>query len=108
MRPRTLIPPRQARLVWPRTLSLLLALFPFPTFGAQFAQSDAAYPIRGTVINSVTGEPILGVLVQSYSNRQRSVLTGADGSFQFANVPAGTVNLSVHKPGFFTAQAIQS
>jgi hypothetical protein len=108
MRPRTLIPPRQARLVWPRTLSLLLALFPFPTFGAQFAQSDAAYPIRGTVVNSVTGEPIRGVLVQIYSNRQRSVLTGADGSFQFADVPAGTVNLSVHKPGFFTAQAIQS
>jgi hypothetical protein len=108
MRPRTLIPPRQARLVWPRTLSLLLALFPFPTFGAQFAQSDAAYPIRGTVVNSVTGEPIRGVLVQIYSNRQRSVLTGADGGFQFADVPAGTVNLSVHKPGFFTAQAIQS
>jgi Carboxypeptidase regulatory-like domain len=108
MRPRTLIPPRQTRFVWPRTLSLLLALFPFPTFGEQFAVSDVAYPIRGTVVNSITGEPIRGALVQIFSNRQRSVLTGADGSFQFADVPTGTVNLNVQKPGFFTARAIKS
>jgi hypothetical protein len=94
--------------MWPRTLMLLLALSPVPAFGAQFAQGAASYPIRGTVLNSVTGAPIRGALVQIYANRQRSVLTGADGSFQFADVPAGTVNLNVHKPGFFTAQAIQS
>jgi len=94
--------------MWPRTLMLLLALSPVPAFGAQFAQGAASYPIRGTVVNSVTGEPIRGALVQIFSNRQRSVLTGADGNFQFADVPAGTVNLSVRKPGFFTAQAIQS
>jgi len=94
--------------MWPRTLMLLLALSPVPAFGAQFAQGAASYPIRGTVLNSVTGAPIRGALVQIYANRQRSVLTGADGSFQFADVPAGTVNPNVHKPGFFTAQAIQS
>ena len=94
--------------MWPRTLMLLLALSPVPALGAQFAQGAASYPIRGTVLNSVTGEPIRGALVQIYANRQRSVLTGADGSFQFADVPAGTVNLNVQKPGFFTAQAIQS
>jgi len=94
--------------MWPRTLMLLLALSPVPAFGAQFAQGAASYPIRGTVLNSVTGAPIRGALVQIYANRQRSVLTGADGNFQFADVPAGTVNLNVHKPGFFTAQAIQS
>jgi hypothetical protein len=87
---------------------LLLALSPVPAFGAQFAQGAASYPIRGTVLNAVTGAPIRGALVQIYANRQRSVLTGADGSFQFADVPAGTVNLNVQKPGFFTAQAIQS
>ena len=94
--------------IWPRTLLLLLALSPVPAFGAQFVQGAASYPIRGTVVNSVTGEPIRGALVQIYANRQRSALTGADGSFQFADVPAGTVNLNVQKPGFFTAQAIQS
>ena len=92
-------------MVW---LSLLLALFPFSTFGTQFAQSDAAYPIRGTVVNSISGEPIRGALVQIHSNGQHSKLTGADGSFEFADVPAGTVNLNVQKPGFFTPQAIQS
>jgi len=94
--------------MWPQTLIFLLALFPIPAIGAQVAQNAASYPIRGTVVNSLTGEPIRGVLVQIYANGQRSVLTGADGSFQFADVPAGTVNLNVRKPGFFTAQAIQS
>src|SRR5258707_15738699 len=94
--------------MWLRTLILLVALFPIPTFSAQVAQNADRYPIRGTVINSLTGEPIRGALVQIYANRQRSVLTGADGSFQFADVPAGTLNLNVRKPGFFTAQAIQS
>ena len=107
MRLRTLIP-RHARLTWPRTLSLLVVLLPFLALGAQFAQNDITYPIRGTVVNSVTGEPIRGALVQIFSNRQRSVLTGADGAFAFADVPAGTVNLNVQKPGFFTPQAIQS
>jgi hypothetical protein len=78
------------------------------TFGAQSASGAASYPVRGTVVNSITGEPIRGALVQIYSNRQRSVLTGGDGSFEFAEVPAGTVNLNVQKPGFFTPQAIQS
>ena len=94
--------------MWPRTLILLAALFLIPTIGAQVAQDADRYPIRGTVVNSLTGEPIRGALVQIYTNRQRSVLTGADGSFQFADVPTGTVNLNVRKPGFFTVQAIQS
>src|SRR6266436_5776233 len=92
----------------PRTLILLVALFPISTIGAQVAQDADRYPIRGTVVNSLTGEPVRGALVQIYANRQRSMLTGADGSFQFADVPAGTVNLNVRKPGFFTVQAIQS
>src|SRR5260370_11398212 len=94
--------------MWLGSLIRLVALFPIPTFSAQVAQNADRYPIRGTVVNSLTGEPIRGVLVQIYANGQRSVLTGADGSFQFADVPAGTVNLNVRKPGFFAVQAIQS
>jgi hypothetical protein len=109
--------------MWPRNLALLVALFvlllsfPFGLFvleltslpvAAQLAASAASYPVRGTVVNSITGEPIRGALVQIYSNRQRSVLTGGDGTFQFPDVPAGTFNLNVQKPGFFTLQAIQS
>ena len=55
--------------IWPRTLLLLLALSPVPAFGAQFSQGAGSYPIRGTVVNSVTGEPIRGALVQIYANR---------------------------------------
>ena len=108
--------------MWPRKVALVLALRVFAIsgsvspfgiflpagFGAQSASVAATYPVRGTVVNSVTGEPIRGALVQIYSNRQRSVLTGGDGSFEFADVPAGTVNLNVQKPGFFTPQAIQA
>jgi len=109
MWPRTLIfLLEQARLMWLLTLIFLLAPFPVPAFSAQLSQSADRYPIRGTVVNSVTGEPIRGALVQIFSNQQRSVLTGGDGGFQFADVPAGTVNLNVQKPGFFTVQAIQS
>src|ERR1700719_1408681 len=104
--------------MWPRNVALFLAVcllavlplvfFPFPGFGAQVSQGAASYAVRGTVVNSVTGEPVRGALVQIYANRQRSVLSGADGSFQFENVPAGTVNFNVQKPGFFSLQAIQS
>ena len=114
--------------MWPRNLALVLALrvfvlsafvvlfalvfpfgmFPVAAFGAQSPSGAASYPVHGTVVNSLTGEPIRGALVQIYSNRQRSVLTGGDGGFEFADVPAGTVNLNVQKPGFFTLQAIQS
>ena len=114
--------------MWPRNLALLVAqlafvplplfffafvvfvfvAFPDSTFGAQFAAGASSYPVRGTVVNSITGEPIRGALVQIYSNRQRSMLTGGDGTFEFADVPAGTVNLHVQKPGFFTPEAIQS
>ena len=108
--------------MWPRKVALVLALRVFAIsasvspfgiflpagFGAQSASGAASYPVRGTVVNSVTGEPVRGALVQIYSNRQHSVLTGGDGSFEFADVPAGTVNLNVQKPGFFTPQAIQA
>jgi hypothetical protein len=108
--------------MWQRNFALLVALFtltlfasafalvvfPFRVFGAQSADSGGRYPLHGTVVNSVTGEPIRGALVQIYSDRQHSVLTEGDGTFEFADVPAGTVNLNVRKPGFFTVQAIQS
>lgn len=98
----------QTKLSPSMVLALFLALLPFHSASAQVPQAAPRYPVRGTVLNSVTGEPIHGALVQIYTTRQRSVLTGADGAFQFAEVPAGTVNLGVQKPGYFTLQAIQS
>lgn len=97
---------KQARILLPQILFLLV--FSFAAFGGQYSPGASRYPIRGTAVNSITGEPIRGALVRIFSDRQRSVLSGADGTFQFADVPAGTVNLSVEKPGFFPQQAIQS
>jgi hypothetical protein len=66
------------------------------------AQStQQTYAIRGTVLNSATGEPIHGALVQVYAERQRSQLTGPGGEFQFDNVLQGTYGVRVQKPGFF-------
>jgi hypothetical protein len=86
----------------------LVTTFPVNVCGGQASQSTQRYPIRGTVVNSTTGEGVRGALVQINTNRQRSVLTGADGTFAFAEVPAGTLYINVLKPGYFTWQAIQS
>jgi len=69
--------------------------------------NSQTYVLRGTVINSVTGEGIRGALVQSYLNGQISTLTGPDGKFQFEGQPAGQSTLIVRKPGFFTEQELE-
>src|SRR5713226_9191745 len=71
------------------------------------SQSDPpTYTLKGTVVNSVTGEPIRGALVQIYADTQRSVLTGADGRFQFEKIAAGSYFAAARKPGFFSEQEL--
>jgi hypothetical protein len=64
------------------------------------------YVVEGTVINSVTGEPVRGALVQIHIDQQVSLLTGPDGKFHFDSVPQSQVTITVRKPGFFTEQEI--
>src|SRR5258708_10882522 len=73
----------------------------------QFSTYDK-YTLRGTVINSVTSEPIRGALVQIYFNGQSSMLTGPDGKFQFAGLPPGQSTIMERKPGFFSEDDFQS
>jgi hypothetical protein len=62
--------------------------------------SDApTYTLRGTVANSVTGDPIRRVLVQAGPYAQ---LTDAQGRFEFTGLSAGQFSIGVQKPGFFT------
>lgn len=75
---------------------------------AQMSAEAPTYTLRGTVVNSVTGEAIPGALVQLYSESQRSLLTGSDGKFLFERVPAGQVNVTVQKPGFFASNSLPS
>src|SRR6266403_5450503 len=67
----------------------------------QFSTADK-YTLRGTVVNSVTSEPIRGALVQIYINGQSSMLTGPDGKFQFDGLLSGQTSVTVRKPGFFS------
>jgi hypothetical protein len=59
------------------------------------------FPVAGTVINALTGEPIRKALVQINGPQQRTAFTDGDGRFQFDAVPAGSVSLSAQKPGYF-------
>src|SRR5579859_3635877 len=59
------------------------------------------YKLEGSVINSLTGEPVPRALVQLNGQTQESVLTGSDGRFHFDAVPEGQVVVNVRKPGFF-------
>src|SRR5437764_658432 len=59
------------------------------------------YKLEGTVINSVTGEPVPRALVQLNAAVMETVLTGPDGRFHFAAVPEGQIAVSAQKPGFF-------
>jgi Carboxypeptidase regulatory-like domain len=77
------------------------------SFGWPQNSNDEKYTLRGTVVNSLTGEPIRGALVQIYLIGQASMLTGPDGKFQFDGLPAGQTTIAVRKPGFFTEEEIQ-
>lgn len=90
-------------------VTLLTLLLGLPTAAArQFSADQPRYSVRGTVVNSVTGEPVRGALVQFYSDRQRSQLSGADGTFQFDQIPAGMFPIQLRKPGFFSTQELPS
>ncbi|HYK39217.1 MAG TPA: carboxypeptidase-like regulatory domain-containing protein, partial [Candidatus Eremiobacteraceae bacterium] len=85
---------------------LLGHLLLLKTSSAQLAPANATYTLRGTVINSVTDEPIQRVLVELSGDHQRHFLTGADGKFEFQNVPPGLTAIGLQKPGYFPAQTL--
>lgn len=65
------------------------------------------YTMSGTVVNSVTGEPLRRALVEVYAQEPRAMLTDADGHFEFTEMVAGSYSLQVRKPGFFREQDIK-
>src|SRR6185369_8241536 len=64
------------------------------------------YTLSGTVVNSVTGEPIRRALVSLFSNQQATVMTDSDGRFEFEGLPRGRTSVSAQKPGFFGEQEL--
>ncbi|HTV15577.1 MAG TPA: carboxypeptidase-like regulatory domain-containing protein [Acidobacteriaceae bacterium] len=62
------------------------------------AQDAAGYTLRGTIVNSLTGQGVPRALVTL--NEEYAVLTGGDGQFSIDHVPAGTYAATVSKPGY--------
>jgi len=87
---------------------LLLAALP-ALLSAQESPTSSSCPcsLRGTVINSVTGAPVPGALVQSNTASQPATLTDSEGSFHFDGLPAGTLSISATKPGFLPQYPFQ-
>ncbi len=71
--------------------------------------SGKHYPVSGTVLNSVTSEPIRRALVRVSSGGEQYVaFTGADGRFQLLGVLEGTAFLSAEHPGYFDSRSLST
>jgi Carboxypeptidase regulatory-like domain len=66
------------------------------------AQSeDTSYMLSGTVLNSVTGEPVRRAAVQVSGQGGSVALTDSGGHFVLEGLAEGSVFLTAMKPGFF-------
>ena len=59
------------------------------------------------MVNSVTGESVGRALVRIAGRSQRTVFSDAEGHFQVEGLPAGAINVSAQKPGYFTEQQLR-
>jgi hypothetical protein len=77
-----------------------------PAFAQSGAGSQAAsYALSGSVVNSVTGDPIRRALVQVGDRMQ---LTDSQGRFAISDLPGGRYSVSAQKPGFFFGSRLDS
>src|SRR5688572_17058693 len=68
------------------------------------AAAQAAAPLSGRLVNSLSGDPIPGATVVLEELR-REAMSGADGTFAFDNVPPGRYHLSVRSQGYSDRRA---
>jgi Carboxypeptidase regulatory-like domain len=68
--------------------------------GQEPAQVNARYTMRGSVVNSVTGEPIRKASLDLNGTQLRRTVTGPDGQFQFEGLPGGSYVINAHRAGF--------
>jgi Carboxypeptidase regulatory-like domain len=74
------------------------------SIGAAPTRGD--FSLSGSVVNSVTGEPIAHALVQINLGSESVMLTESDGRFKFDNLPQGQTIVAVRKPGFLSEAEI--
>ncbi len=92
--------PQTAVPITGRNFTQLIPLSP----AGQQAQTTATATLHGTVVNSVTHQPIARALVTLEPSGQ-AMLTDSDGHFSFDSVPGGMVMVSARRPGFGGADA---
>jgi hypothetical protein len=82
-------------------LPILLALLLLPAISVSQTVDDSQQKrtLNGEVVNSVTGQPIAGALVQA--GAERAVLTDREGQFEFPEVVNSFSAEMVTKPGYF-------
>ncbi|MFO7695241.1 MAG: TonB-dependent receptor [Vicinamibacterales bacterium] len=94
----------------PASLAFAVLVVILVPAGAAYAAPQAGVLVRGQVLHSLTGEPVIGAKVIFQEDR-RQTLSGSEGRFQFEKVNPGTYHLSVEAQGFsarhqeFTAAA---
>ncbi len=81
----------------------LAGLLPAQNASARSDQSSGTFTLSGTVVNSVTGEPIGRAMVRLSGVVQRMAFTDSEGHFQIEGVQEG-YSLEAQKPGYFTPQ----
>jgi hypothetical protein len=67
-----------------------------------WAQDDSLrkFKLSGTVVNSVSGEPVGRALVEFHGAENRNVMAGADGHFEVDGLTGGDAFVSARRPGF--------
>jgi hypothetical protein len=83
-------------------LPILLALLLLPAISASQTGEDSQVKntVSGQVVNSVTGQPIAGAMVQF--GGENAMLTDREGQFEFHDVAAAVSGDLVTKPGYFS------
>jgi hypothetical protein len=86
-------------------LALCCLLFSAISLAQSASDSHESFTLSGTVVNSVTGEPVSRALVRINGEQQRNTFTDGEGRFQFEGMVPGEVMVMVQKPGYVDAPA---
>ena len=82
-------------------LRRLITVFTFPLWGSVCLEAQESGQIDGSVFMEEINSPLHGAHVQVIE-LGRSTLSGADGSYEFKNVPPGRYQVIAHLDSVFT------
>lgn len=78
-----------------------ILFFAHPSFAQSLLPaSDCPCTLRGSVVDSVSGQHVPHALVKLTAPSPRAALTDSEGKFQFEGLPSGPATLEASKPGF--------